>query len=168
MRGLYAMLLAAIPAAAQLTNVQSVYLLPMSSGFDQYLAHQLTRDAVFPVVTDPKLADAVFTDQLGAGFERRLQDLYPPPPAPEPAKDEKDSKKDKQAEETAELKRAGEQRTTSSFGRGQGNVFLVDLKTRRVLWSAHDRPKTFRPDELEKTSARVVDRLKKSLGRTSK
>ncbi len=168
MRGL-ALLIANLAFAAEPIQVQAVYLLPMSGGMDQYLAQRLTREAVFPVVTDPKFADAVLTDQIGATFERRLQDLYPPLP-PEPAKRDPKEPRDKKAEDDEklreELKLAGGQRPTSTgFSRGQGNFFLVDLKTRRVLWSAHERSKNAQPVEMERTSGRIVAQLQRALGR---
>src|SRR5262249_55476008 len=76
----------AVPLGADgagLQQVQSVYLMPMGYGLDQYLANRLTAESVFQVVTDPKRADAVLTDNIGVGFERRLDDLFPrdvPPP----------------------------------------------------------------------------------------
>ena len=62
---------------AGLPGVKSVYLLPMASGMDQYLASQLIREGVLHVVTDPAKADAVITDRLGASFEASLKELYP-------------------------------------------------------------------------------------------
>ena len=38
----------------QLKQVQAVYILPMGSGMDQYLANKITRLALFQVVTDPQ------------------------------------------------------------------------------------------------------------------
>src|SRR5438128_12472019 len=70
-------LLACLSLGANISQVQSVYLLPMSGGLDQYLANRLS--GVFRVVTDPKLADAVFTNQLGETFEQQLAKLYAPP-----------------------------------------------------------------------------------------
>ena len=51
----------------------------------------------------------------------------------------------------------------SSFSRGKGNVFLVHVKTRGVVWSLYERPKKILPDELDRTSGRIVTRLKKDL-----
>src|ERR1035441_9164742 len=83
---------AALLLAADLANVHTVYVLKMSKGLDQFLANRLTSDHVFRIVTDPKLADAVFTDQLGEGFQMKLEEFSPAPdsdkPAP-PAKAEK-------------------------------------------------------------------------------
>lgn len=186
---LAAVALMALPLAAggraDLSQVQAVYLLPMGYGLDQYLANRLTAEGVFQVVADPKRADAVLTDQLGAGFERRLEDLLPQedpeppaaaaspaaPGAAAPTKEEAAAataaadraKKEWEDERMSErLKRQGLP-PVSSFSRGKGNVFLVDLKTRRVLWSLYERPKRVLPDDLNRTSARIVDRLKKDL-----
>jgi hypothetical protein len=51
----------------------------MSRGLDQYLANRLTNRRVFQVVTDSKLAEAVFTDRLGSAFEKKLADLFGKP-----------------------------------------------------------------------------------------
>lgn len=154
---------------ASLRQVQTVYLLPMGYGLDQYLANRLTAEGIFQVVTDPKRADAVFSDQIGLGFERRLQELFPPEPKPvepeaadatEAEKQEAKTKAD--AESLDDIKRNSGP-PISSFSRGKGNIFLVDVKTRSVLWSLYERPKKILPDELDRTSGRIVSRLKKDL-----
>ena len=66
----------------QLHQVKRVYILAMGSGMDQFLANQLTKAGVFEVVTDPKTADAIVTDNVGEPFQKKLDDLYPPPPKP--------------------------------------------------------------------------------------
>jgi hypothetical protein len=68
----------AAPPKTELLQVHKVYLLPMTNAMEQYLANRLTGLGVFQVVTDPKKADAVFTDGIGASFESRLADLFPP------------------------------------------------------------------------------------------
>jgi hypothetical protein len=172
MRGIAILLAGAACAwSAEPIQVQSVYLLPMSGGMEQYLAQRLTREGVFAVVTDPKLADAVMSDQIGAGFERRMADLYPVVEAkPEAKTDPKADPKDKKAAEDEklreELKLAGGQRPTpAGFSKGQGNFFLVELKSRRVVWSDHERAKNSRPEEMDKASARIVGKLLRALGR---
>jgi hypothetical protein len=150
--------------SAVLQQVQTVYLLPMGYGLDQYLANRLTAEGVFHVVTDPKRADAVLTDNIGAGFERKFEELYAPPaPPPPPASNDDDPNKSKEmdAEFLAGLKRSGGQPPVSSFSRGKGNVFLVDVKTRTVLWSLFEQTKKILPEELDRTSGRIVQRLKK-------
>ena len=79
-----------LAAAAELSTGRTVFLMPMSHGLDQFVASRLTRMGVLRVVTDPAKADTIITDQVGSGFEARMSDLYPPPPAP----DSKDAAKD--------------------------------------------------------------------------
>ena len=127
---------------------QSVYLLPMASGLDQHLASRLAADGNVRVVTDVKLADAVFTDKLGEGFEGKLAELL------RPKEDETAEKKKKEQEERPRL---------SFQGRSRGNVFLVDPKSRQVIWSTYERSKSAAPEALEKTARQIVERLKKDL-----
>ncbi len=78
-----ALLLTAVAVAAepqvQLKQVQSVYILPMARGMDQYLANKITRQGLFVIVTDPQRADAILADRIGEPFERKLEELYPAP-----------------------------------------------------------------------------------------
>lgn len=146
------LLAAAVPAIhgadATLQEIRTVYLLPMSSGLDQYLANRLTRAGQLQVVTDPQLADAVFTDRIGVSFEERLAELYPR--TIDTADDEK------KTETAAAAVPSGR---ASSWGRGNGNFFLVDRKSRRVIWSYHYVPKNSRPAELNRVADRVADKL---------
>jgi hypothetical protein len=136
--------------AADSSGVQTVYLLPMANGLDQYVANRLAASGVFHVTTDPKKADAIFTDRLGEAFEQRLDSLLLPPV-------EKPSKESK-AEERAAPR-------VSSFSRSKGTVFLVDAATRAVLWSAYEPPKNTSPRELDRTAQRVVSALKQPVKR---
>jgi hypothetical protein len=145
MRLLVCGLLASLVLGADVTSVKAVYLLPMAGGLDQYLANRLTGDQVFRVVTDPKLADAIFTDHLGDAFEKQLTVLYPPPEAGDEEKD--DSNKP--------------QPHPSSFGRGKGTVFLVDLKSRAVVWSGYEGRIGSTPGLLDRTAVRIVQQIKK-------
>jgi hypothetical protein len=157
-----------------LTDVKSVYLLRMAKGMDQYLANRLTNEHVFQIVTDPKIADAIFTDQIGAGFEARMTELLPPPPAadPEPKADkpEKGDKADKEEPSTAALlaEAAGKvpsMTSTSSFGRAKGTLFLVDAKSKEVLWSTYNPSKDATSKEMDRTANDIVSRLKKDLSK---
>ena len=146
MRLLVCGLLASLVLGADVTGVKAVYLLPMAGGLDQYLANRLTGDQVFRVVTDPKLADAIFTDHLGDAFEKQLIGLYPPPEDPD-AEEKDDSNKP--------------QPHPSAFGRGKGTIFLVDLKSREVVWSGYEGRIGSRPDLLDRTAVRIVREIKK-------
>ena len=142
----------------QLKQVTTVYILQMSGSMDQYLANRLTTMGVFQVVTDPQKADAIVTDRLGESFETKLNELYPPPPAPKPV--EKDDKKEDKSK-AADLGGGGIR--TLGFTRGRGNFFIVDRKSRNVLWSVYEPPKNSSEVELSKTADRVVRRLKDDL-----
>lgn len=145
-----ALTLAMSVSAAGLGDVKTVYLLPMSSGLEQYLASQLTTDAVLQVVTDPQKADAVFTDHLGETFERSLTDLYGAKP------------KDKDAE-ASEDKGASFARSGMQGKRGRGTIFLVNRRTHEVLWSVYELPKDNRPEGLKRSAGRITEKLAKTI-----
>jgi hypothetical protein len=132
-----------------------VYLLPMSSGLDQYLAQQLTSEAVLQVVTDPEKAEAVFTDHLGESFEQALTDLYQAKPKAD----------DKAAEATAgdEDKGAPRARSGMQGKRGRGTIFLVNRRTHEVLWSVYELPKDSQPDTLRHSAGKIGSQLAKSI-----
>ena len=174
------MALAAIAALAgvnpQLHEVKRVYLLSMSSSLDQFLAAQLVKAGIFEVVTDPKKADAIITDRVGESFEQKLDELYPPPPAPKPAEtkaaDSSDSAKSDSAKSESKLivkgdPLAGVDLTAgvrpSTMGRGKGNIFIVSRGSRIVLWSVYEPPKNKTPRELTKTAERIVKQLQEDL-----
>jgi hypothetical protein len=157
----------ALLCGAELAGVHSVYFLPMARGLDQYLANRLTNDHVFQVVTNAKLADAVFTDRIGEAFETQMETLFPPPasekaPPPPP---KKEGKKEDQPKAnglpTDTVNKQGDPSLNSAFGRGKGTVFLVDVKSRQVIWSAYEPPKGF--TDLDHSASDIVARLKKEL-----
>jgi hypothetical protein len=144
-----------------LKHVSSVYILPMSSGMDQFLANRLTTLGVFQVVTDPQRADAVITDRIGEPFQAKLEELYPPP-KPVVKEEKKEEKKEDKKDRKDELSAPPEARV-SSFNTGKGNFFIVDRRSRNVLWSVYERPKNTTPSELTKTADKVVKHLKSDL-----
>ena len=139
-------------SAAALGEVKAVYLLPMSNGLDQYLAQQLTAGTVLQVVTDPQKADAVFTDHLGESFEQSVADLYGSKP-----------KVDDKAGDATEDKGASPARSGMQGKRGRGTIFLVNRRTREVLWSVYELPKDNRPAGLRRSAGRISDQLAKSI-----
>ena len=161
-----AFLCPALVCAADLSSVHTVYLLKMSKGLDQYLANRLLADHVFQIVTDPKLADAVFTDQIGEGFQGKLEELFPPPetdkPAPKPKPED---------EETASspsllgdsVNKLSNPSTNSAFGRAKGTVFLVDAKSRQVVWSVYQPSKDGTSKEMDRTAKDIVSRVRHDL-----
>lgn len=144
---------AAGPGNPALVQNQVVYLLPMSSGFEHYLATELTRQHAVTVTTDPKKATAVLTDRLGEPLELKLKEYYDPPPVETKSKD-----KDKDDSKGA-LKTNSIPPRVSSFGGGRGTVYLVDTRNRQVLWSIYARPKNTTPHELHHTAEKVTQRL---------
>jgi hypothetical protein len=128
----------ALPGA-DLAEFKTVYVLPMSNGLDQFLAIKLTSGSVMQVVADPQKADAILTDHIGTSFEQKLDELY--------GKREKD-------EDTA---RTGMQNAS----RGRGAIFLVNRKTRDVIWSAYERPKSTAPDDMNHTAEKIAQKLEK-------
>ena len=157
---------AALLGGAELSGVHMVYVLSMSKGLDQHLVNRLTTGHVFQVVTDPKLADTFLTDSVGESLQAKLEEIFPPP-APE--KDEKAAKADKDKDKDSSSnpmladtvnKLAA---VNSSFGRGKGTVFLVDAKSRQVIWSVYQLPNGSSSKELDRTASDIVSRLKKDL-----
>ena len=159
-----AAMLAQASVNPELKQINTVYILAMSGGMDQFLANRITASRVFQVVTDPKKADAIITDRVGESFETKLNELYPPPaplaPPPPPADETKKAAGDDR-KNGFDLG-AGALRVNSG-SRGKGNIFIVDRKSRDVLWSIFEPPKDSTPGELSKTAEKIVKRLKMDL-----
>jgi len=159
---------AAMVCAADLANVHTVYLLKMAKGLDQFLASRLTADHVFRIVTDPKLADAVFTDQLGEGFQAKLEEISPTPESEKPAPPPKPKKTEDDAASANPMlgdtvNKLSSPDASSSFGHAKGTVFLVDAKSRQVIWSVYQPAKGGTPKEMDRTAIDIVSRIKKDL-----
>jgi hypothetical protein len=156
--------------AADLSSVRNVYLLKMPKGLDQYLANHITSGHVFQVVTDPKLADTILTDQIGEKFQAKLDELYPPPEVEKPAKPEKEEKEEKAGKDESNNPLGGDTvnklvTPVSSFGQAKGVIFLVDAKSKQVIWSAYDVPKDSSSKALDRTASNIVSRIKHDLGK---
>ncbi len=156
----------AAPRTSELLQVKSVYLLPMSNGFDQFLASEISRKGVFQVVTDPSLADALLTDRLGKGFELAFGQLYPEPKAETPQLHQGQEEEEEQPARP-ELKASPVERVTS-FGRGKGTVFLVSRNSRNVVWSMYARPKTSAAKDLNNTARDVAGQLSSTVTNLAK
>jgi hypothetical protein len=173
---------------APLSAVRRVYFFPMTNGLDQYLANRITNAGTFEVVTDPKKADAVFTDRLGVAFEDRMNDLFPlaapaaptvaavaattpaataapaapasPAAPPAPASGGATQAEPQPAQAAPEPPAKVEQTVPfSTFGRGKGTVFLVDAATRSVVWSVYERPRGSTSVEFDRTAGRIAARI---------
>ena len=147
-------MVAASALAAGLGDTRTVYLLPMTGGLDQYLAVGLTTGLVLQVVTDPQKADAIFTDRLGEGFEAKLDELYG---ARKKADAKGDGKTDGKSDDTQNFARV------QGGSRGRGAVFVVDRKTREVVWSVYDQPKDGTPASVKRSADRIVEKLAKAV-----
>jgi hypothetical protein len=86
------------------------------------------------VMADPKSADSVLTDRLGEGFEAQMDKLT--------GKSDKD--KDREIHPSF--------RSSSA----NGTIFLVDAKSRQVLWSDYEKPVR---GGLEREAERIVKKL---------
>jgi hypothetical protein len=133
----------------ELAEIKTVYLLPMTYSLDQFLAIRLTKGGVLQVVTDPKLADAILTDHIGTSLEERLNGLFGNQP---------DVGKDKDKDKKDQTSFAG---PMAGSARSKGAVFLIDRKTRNVVWSDYVRPKSTQPDELNHVADKIVAELEK-------
>jgi hypothetical protein len=139
MKRLLILCLFVIPAFAQYAGPRTVYILPMAAGLDQYLAQWLTRDHIMQVVADPKAADVVMTDRLGEAFEQKLEQIRRPA--------------DKKPDSTALP-------NTFRSSKGRGTVFIVDAKSRQVLWSQYQKPSgSNSAADLNRTAERIAKRL---------
>lgn len=167
---------AVLLCGAELAGVKTVYVMPMARGMDQYLASRLASDHVLEVVTDPKLADAVLTDRIGEGFQIQLESFSP---TPDPQKTEtkkaaKEKSKDDDGGDASSVdfaetvNKLDNPALNSSFGRGKGTIFLVETKSRQVIWSTFDPAKGLTNRQLDRTASDIVGRLKKDLNPKSK
>ncbi|HVP00589.1 MAG TPA: hypothetical protein VMT15_21105 [Bryobacteraceae bacterium] len=134
----------------ELAGIKTVYLLPMTSSLDQFLAARLTKGGAVQVVTDPKLADAVLTDYIGAGLEEKLNSLY----GEKKQADVKDKDKDKESSQPSFSASPG-------AGHSKGTIFLIDRKTRSVIWSDYVPPKSTQPEDLNRAADRIASQLEK-------
>jgi hypothetical protein len=124
---------------------KTVYILPMSNSLDQFLALKLTTGNVMQVVTDPHRADAIFTDRIGSGFEQKLDEIYGAKP-----------------KESADSQDSASRPHPQSNTRGKGAIFLVDPKTRNVVWSDYEHPKNTTPEEMNHLAERIAAHLEKA------
>lgn len=123
---------------AQAPAIHSVYILPMAGGLDQYLAEHLTQSGAMSVVTDPKAADAFLTDHVGEPFEQKMSEFH-------------------QSAEAA--KNAPAIHPSFRSASSKGTVFLVDAKSRKVLWSDYEKPGSHDSATLNHVAARIVEKM---------
>lgn len=133
----------------------------MANGFDQYLANRLRDVSQIRIVTEAMKADAIFTDKLGPAFEARLEEMEteakekaaadaPTPPIDPSAPISADNTRMKFAP-----------KVISSIGRGRGTYFLVDRRSRIVLWSTFQTSKDTQPRSMNAKAHKVSEELAK-------
>jgi hypothetical protein len=128
-------------ASAQYAGPKTVYILPMGAGLDQYVAQWLTKDHVMQVVADPKTAEVVMTDRLGEAFEQKMKEIHPDT-----------DKSDKKSDETAPH--------TFHSTKPVGTIFLVDAKSRHVLWSDYQKPPRSNSDsDLNRAAEQIARKI---------
>jgi len=145
---------------ARLESVERVYFWPMSNSLDQYLAEQAATEGVFSVVVDPKMAQAILTDRISSKFLEGMEELFPTPEE----KAAEEAEKTKEESDTASAVGGAyrpDKTPYHSTSRAEGAVFLVDVASRRVLWSTFLKDFDPSPRELHKQARTVVMRLKK-------
>ena len=52
---------------------------------------------------------------------------------------------------------------SASFGRGRGTIFLVDRKTRDVVWSIYAPSNSLRPKDLDRNAISIVRKIEESV-----
>ncbi len=111
----------------------------MAGGLDQFLAEQIARDHVMHVVADPKNADVMLTDRLGESFESKLAKIHP--------RDEDDDD-------------SGELHPSFHSSGTRGTIFLVDAKSRQVLWSDYQKmSRSTAPNVMNREAGRIAKKL---------
>ena len=111
--------------AADLADVKTVYLLPMSFGMDQYLAVRLTTGSKLQVVTDPQKGGRnLYRSNRTRTRKIFHDDLYGV------VKTKGDDKRRR-----LRIREHFGKSAMQPMSTGRGAVFLVDRKTRDVLWS---------------------------------
>jgi len=141
-------------------TAKTVYVAPMGYGMDQYMANHLTAQRLYQVMTHPKDAQLMFSDQLGPALDRKLRESFPDY-FEEPAEPEK--KEEDKEEKAAATKAEKDEARRGAWGQGRGNYFLLDYRSGRVLWSTYFRPSTFTPKDLDQAAKKIIDRLKKQV-----
>ena len=143
----------------ELNQVQTIYLMPMANGFDQYLANSMRKVPQIRIVTDATKADAVFSDRIGASFEAKLDEIEVAVKEKELAAAPAASHDDAKFDSRQGFKFAPKMVTT--IGRGKGSYFIVDRRSRLVLWSSFHLTKNTMPSTLHATADKIAGELEK-------
>jgi hypothetical protein len=95
----------------------------------------------------------------------KLDELFPPPPPVKPAAPPKPDQTEDQTNLLLgdTVNKLSNPAMSSSFGRARGTVFLVNAKSRHVIWSTFEPPKSGSARDLEHTANDIVSRIKHDL-----
>lgn len=152
-----ALALLAVPLGqAQLRNAQPVYFWPMQHAFDQYLAEAVNGADALTVTFDPKLAGAIMTERIDAPFLQAIEEIFPT--------EAEEGAEEAQEDDSIEGDFAVRRTKNRPQGRPRGTLFLVDVKTRRVIWSTYLGELEQDPKDLHKEALRVVEEIAARLG----
>ncbi len=143
----------------ELNQVQTIYLMPMANGFDQYLANSMRKVPQIRIVTDSSKADAVFSDRIGASFEAKLDEMETAAKEKAAAAAPASAADDAKIDSKQGFKFAPKMVTT--IGRGKGSYFIVDRRSRLVLWSSFHLTKDSMPKTLHATADIIATELEK-------
>jgi hypothetical protein len=93
-----------------------------------------------------------------------MDELFPPPEPPAKAE-----KKDAEEQQSAAAILGDTvnklSNPPSTLSRARGTVFLVDAKSKEVVWSTYEAPKDSSSRQMDRTANDIVSRLKRDLTR---
>lgn len=135
--------------AADLGSAQPIYFWAMQGSLDQYLAEQAAAAGSVQVTVDPKMAKAIMTDRIDAPFLEAMDELFPVEGREAPKKPEDSIEGDFQVSRPSNRPK----------GTPKGTIFLVDVRTRQVLWSTFLGELDARPKSLHREAQKVIERL---------
>ena len=144
------LLCACVPAvAADIGSAQPVYFWAMQGALDQYLAEQAAASGAVKVTVDPQMARAIMTDRIDKPFLDAMDELFPVEGREEPEESDDSIEGDFQMARPSNRPK----------GSPRGTIFLVDVKTRQVLWSTFLGELDMRPNSLHREAEKVIERL---------
>jgi hypothetical protein len=146
---------------AELGQIQTVYFMQMGNGFDQYLANRFRQVSQIRIVTDPMKADAIFTEKIGTAFELKLDAIEETAAEKAAEKSVPPGPDNIPPSERTGLKFAP--RIVSNISSSRGTVFLVDRRSRMVLWSTYEKPKDYTPKTLNGTAGKIAEQFSRDL-----
>ena len=152
---------ATVAQAQMLSNSGPVYFWPMTSAFDQYLAQEASSGGTLNVTVDPKNASAVMTDRIDGKFLEGMDEIFP---QPEPEEEKVEEGEEEPSSDSIEGDFRLQRPANLPVGRPRGTLFLVDVKTRSVLWSTFLKEFDATPNRLQREARAVIEKLKQELG----